>query len=176
MPSSWVNGFFAILWTRATPLPLHLAGCLHSFHNRRGQLQSFFLSVQFMLFLWRTLIDISFLSFHCPLLWDWHKVDFCFVLFCLRGAVLGWTRGLRFARQVFYHLSQAPSPFWFGYFWDRVSHLCLGQPGLWSFHLHFLSSWNDECVPPCPVFYWFRWGLENFCPGGLGHQSSQVDS
>jgi hypothetical protein len=33
-------------------------------------------------------------------------------------------------RQVLSHLSRAPSPFCFGHFWNAVSLLCLGQPGL----------------------------------------------
>jgi hypothetical protein len=31
------------------------------------------------------------------------------------------------AKQVLYQLNHAPSPSFFSYFWDRVSHLCLGS-------------------------------------------------
>jgi hypothetical protein len=38
-----------------------------------------------------------------------------------RGSTGRWMQGLVLARQVFYHLSHASSPFCIGYFWDRVS-------------------------------------------------------
>jgi hypothetical protein len=55
-----------------------------------------------------------------------------------------------------------PVLFCFGYFWDRVSHLWPGQPGLLSSSLHFPHSWDDRHVPPHPTFYWLRCGLVDF--------------
>jgi hypothetical protein len=50
-------------------------------------------------------------------MWDMEKhYGIFFVPF-----LLGDTQGLSLARQVLYHLSQAPSPFCFSYFSDRVS-------------------------------------------------------
>jgi hypothetical protein len=36
----------------------------------------------------------------------------------------------------------------------------------------FLCSWDDRHVPPCPAFYWLKWGLAVF-RAGLKPQSSQ---
>jgi hypothetical protein len=55
------------------------------------------------------------------------------------------------ARQVFYHLSHASSPFCSVYFGDRVLLLCPGQPRLWSSYLCPWSSWDDRCMPPSLV-------------------------
>jgi hypothetical protein len=44
---------------------------------------------------------------------------------------------------------------------SRVSHLCLGQPGLWSSYLCIPCSWDNRCTPPYPPCYWLRWGLKS---------------
>jgi hypothetical protein len=42
------------------------------------------------------------------------------VIFCSLGRSGNLTQGLTLARQALYYLSHAPSPFFFGYFGDRV--------------------------------------------------------
>jgi hypothetical protein len=56
-----------------------------------------------------------------------------------------------------------PWPFCFGYFWDWVSYLCLGWPGLWFSYLCFPHSWDDRDRPPYPAFV--GWDRDLFLPG-----------
>jgi hypothetical protein len=75
-----------------------------------------------------------------------------------------WNQGLAFARQTFYHLSHAPSPFCFSYFSDRVSHFCPG-PAWATFYLCFCVS----CVPGIKGTHHHaqllvEWSLSNFLP------------
>jgi hypothetical protein len=51
----------------------------------------------------------------------------------------------------------------FGYFLNRVSHLCLGQPGLRSSCL--CSSWNDSTCQCIYLFIGWNGVLWTFCPG-----------
>jgi fumarate reductase subunit D len=51
--------------------------------------------------------------------------------------------------------------------------LCRGWPGLQSSYLHFLSRWDDRCVPSCPAFIGLRWGsFKLFALAGLEPESS----
>jgi hypothetical protein len=56
--------------------------------------------------------------------------------------------------QVLYHFSHVPSPFCFGYFWDRVLNLCPGWSWLRSFYLCFLHSWDDRHEALCLTIGW----------------------
>jgi hypothetical protein len=72
------------------------------------------------------------------------------------------------ARQVLNHLSHAPSSFCIVIFqieshfytWAGMDH----DPPIYR-------SWNDRGIPPCPAFYWLRWGLANF----LSRLASNLD-
>jgi hypothetical protein len=75
-----------------------------------------------------------------------------FLCVCCRGGKGHWTQGLALARQMLYHLSLAPSPFCFGYFWGRVLHLF---PGLaWITILLFMltSQLRWQAAAPRPAF------------------------
>jgi hypothetical protein len=51
------------------------------------------------------------------------------------------TQDLELARQVLYHMSHTPSPFYFPYLGEKVSCLHPGQPELYSSYLFFQHSW-----------------------------------
>jgi hypothetical protein len=58
------------------------------------------------------------------------------LIFSFFLVVLGFElRALRLSRQAPYHLSHASSPFWSGYFEDRVFLFFLDQTGPWSFYV-----------------------------------------
>jgi hypothetical protein len=61
----------------------------------------------------------------------------------------------------------------FGYFWDRLLHLCLGWPGDPLFTLPTYVGWQAHAT--MPRFYWLEWDLENFLPRlALNHNSSDL--
>jgi hypothetical protein len=73
--------------------------------------------------------------------------------------------GPTFAWQVLYHLSHASSHFCFSYFGIGPWAFAWLAPPQFSY-LHFLSSWDDRCLPPHLEFYWLRWGSwELYSPG-----------
>jgi hypothetical protein len=72
-----------------------------------------------------------------------------------------WTLGLTLAGQVLYHLNHIPNPFCFGYYFWLLFFLCPGRPGPRSSHLGIPCTWGDRLTPPCPPFYWLRWGAPN---------------
>jgi hypothetical protein len=74
-------------------------------------------------------------------------------------------RSLHLLDRMLYHLIHIPSPFCFGFFWDRVSHLCPGQPGhrppphyashvagMTGMHHHtkLFTDWNGVFWTFCP--------------------------
>jgi hypothetical protein len=74
----------------------------------------------------------------------------------LFAMVLGIELCLVLARQAFYHLSYAASPFCFGYFWDMVS---LYAGPAWTATLLFVLllspvDGDDRHTPPHPVIGW----------------------
>jgi hypothetical protein len=76
-----------------------------------------------------------------------------------------WTHGFVLARPLSTPQATPSAVSCFSYFWNRVSCLCLEQPGLWSSYLCFLHSWDGRQAPSHPAFYWFRWGHLNFFLG-----------
>jgi hypothetical protein len=69
-------------------------------------------------------------------------------------------------RQVLWHFSHSPSPFQFGYFSKKLSHLCLGRLELWS-SCTFPVQLGWQACATTPSFYWLRRGFASFCPGWL---------
>jgi hypothetical protein len=59
--------------------------------------------------------------------------------------------------------SMPPAFFAFGYFFNRVSCFCLGQPEPWPFSLCLPGRWDDRDMP-LNLAYWLRWESRSlFC-------------
>jgi hypothetical protein len=84
-----------------------------------------------------TMVPIAAVAAFFFFFWYWAHA-------CLLGAIL---------------LEAHPESFFFGYFWNRAPHFCLG----WSWSAIFPHSWDDRYEPPCPAFLLLlRWGLTYF--------------
>jgi hypothetical protein len=67
------------------------------------------------------------------------------VFFFFFGGCGVWTQSLSLARQAFYYLSYAPSPFSFGYFWNKVSYVCLDCSPVCVSHV---AEWQVSATTP----------------------------
>jgi hypothetical protein len=96
------------------------------------------------------------------------------VYFCLspsfggrrKGSPRVLIQGLALARQVLYHLSHAPSPFCFGYFWDKFSHFMLWTRTL-PFMLPIQLGWQKDSTAPSFLLFVMVF-LRTFCQGWHG--------
>jgi hypothetical protein len=96
---------------------------------------------------------------------------FVYLGFVLFLAILRfWTQAFALARQVFYPLSHASSPFCCGYFWDRALLFARASLDCDSSTYASRHRWGDSCGPPCPAssplpHHWDEVSWTYFLPG-----------